>query len=136
MFEVPLEEVLKKCVCALQGQQFSDMKKEKKLKILTHQLELLGQKQFSMSGYCLAVETFPHCSYEQLREYMYLVLPSKTKVQGIVASVDRDKKRVGELVLSSLVSFFIVLFFFLFILTENICMMCFLCKLSVIHREV
>ena len=89
MFEVPLEEVLKKVVCVLQGQQFSDMKKEKKLKFVTHQLELLGQKQFSMSDYCFAVETFPRCSYEQLREY--LVLPSKTKVRGIVASVDRDK---------------------------------------------
>ena len=28
MFEVPLEEVLKKVVCVLQGEQFSDMKKE------------------------------------------------------------------------------------------------------------
>ncbi|XP_070196711.1 uncharacterized protein [Littorina saxatilis] len=42
-----------------------------------------------MNDFCFAIESFPQCSYEQLREY--LVLPSKRKLQSIVASVDQDE---------------------------------------------
>ena len=58
--------------------------KSKKLKFLTRQLHLLCHKTFSMSDYCFAIESFPHCKYEQLRDV--LVLPSKRKVQSIVSA--------------------------------------------------
>ena len=43
-------------------------------------------KCFSVADYCFAVELFPNCSYEQLRDF--LVLPSKRKMQSIVSSVN------------------------------------------------
>ena len=41
-----------------------------------------------MSDYCFAIESFPRCSYEQLRDI--LVLPSKRKIQSIVSSLDME----------------------------------------------
>lgn len=60
----------------------------RKLSFLTHQLELLINKQYSVSDYCFAIESFPHCNYEILREY--LVLPSRRKLQSVISSVDTD----------------------------------------------
>ena len=65
-----------------------DTDKEKKLVFLTRQLELLSQKQFFMNDYCFVLESYPKCSYEQLRDF--LVLPSKRKLQYITSSVDKD----------------------------------------------
>lgn len=89
-YTVPLEHVLKNVVLCLQARASdsgTDSKREKKLTFLTRQLELLTHKQFTMSDYCFAIEAYPKCSYEQLREF--LVLPSKRKLQCIVASVDK-----------------------------------------------
>ena len=72
----------------LKDQEFDDNKKTKKLHFLTHQLQHLSSKNFSMKDYCFAVETFPKCNYELLREY--LVLPSKRKLQAIISSVNID----------------------------------------------
>ena len=41
-----------------------------------------------MADYCFAVESYPRCDYEQLRDV--LVLPSKRKLQAIVNSTDID----------------------------------------------
>ena len=41
-----------------------------------------------MSDNCLVIESFPNCSYDQLRDY--LILPSKRKLQPVVSSVDED----------------------------------------------
>lgn len=89
-FVPPLDQVLNKVVSVLQDctSQECDVKKEKKLTFAIRQLELLAQKQFSMRDFCFAMEMFPQCSYEQLREF--LVLPSKRKLQSIVSSVDRE----------------------------------------------
>ena len=46
-----------------------------------------------MSDYCFAIESFPHCNYELLREY--LVLPSKRKLQSVVSAVDIDSVLKG-----------------------------------------
>ena len=90
-FDPPLEQVLNKLVGVLQecSNNCSDNKKERKLTFLSRQLELLCQKNFSMQDYCFAVESFPKCSYEQLRDY--LVLPSKRKLQCIVANVNKEE---------------------------------------------
>ena len=61
-------------------------KNAEKIQFLTWQMELLADKKFISSHYCFAVESFPRCSYEQLREV--LVLPSKRKIQSIVSSVN------------------------------------------------
>ncbi|KAF2345916.1 Zinc finger C2CH-type [Trinorchestia longiramus] len=66
-----------------------DNKKEKKLGFLTRQLELLSQKQFSVNDYCFALQSYPKCNYEQLRDF--LVLPCKRKLQYITSSIDKDQ---------------------------------------------
>lgn len=70
-----------------------DNKNAQKLSFLTHQLQLLIEKQYSVNDYCFAIESFPHCNYELLREY--LVLPSKRKLQSVVSSVDTDSVLKG-----------------------------------------
>ncbi|KAF2348759.1 hypothetical protein FHG87_020485 [Trinorchestia longiramus] len=68
---------------------YVDTEKEKKLVFLTRLLELLSQKQFSMNDYCFAVQSYPKCNYEQLRDF--LVLPCKRKLQYITLSIDKDQ---------------------------------------------
>ncbi|KAF2365913.1 Ribosomal protein L1/ribosomal biogenesis protein [Trinorchestia longiramus] len=68
---------------------YVDTEKEKKLIFLTRRLELLSQKQFSMNDYCFALQSYPKCNYEQLREF--LVLPCKRKLQYITLSIDKDQ---------------------------------------------
>ena len=86
VYELPLSEVLRKVVTVLQAQEVQDSKKAKKLDFLTNHLKLLADKQYTTADYCFAVESFPHCDYDILREY--LVLPSKRKVQGVISSVN------------------------------------------------
>lgn len=59
------------------------------MEFLTRQLQLIAQKDFCMKEYCFALECYPQCSYEQLRDF--LVLPSKRKLQTIVSSVDKNE---------------------------------------------
>ncbi|KAF2352767.1 hypothetical protein FHG87_016477 [Trinorchestia longiramus] len=66
-----------------------DTEKEKQLIFLTCQLELLLQKQFSMNDYCFALQSYPKCNYEQLRDF--LVLPCKRKLQCITSFIDKDQ---------------------------------------------
>ncbi|KAL8588631.1 hypothetical protein ACOMHN_050211 [Nucella lapillus] len=75
VYELPLSEVLGKVVTVLQAQEVQDSKKAKKLDFLTNHLKLLADKQYATADYCFAVESFPHCDYDILREY--LVLPRK-----------------------------------------------------------
>ena len=70
-----------------------DNQNGQKLSFLTHQLELLFKKEYSVNDYCFSIESYPHCSYELLRDY--LVLPSKRKLQSVVSSVDVDKVLKG-----------------------------------------
>ncbi|KAF2361325.1 hypothetical protein FHG87_007924 [Trinorchestia longiramus] len=60
-----------------------------KVGILTRQLELLLQKQFSMNNYCFALQSYLKCNYTQLRNF--LVLPCKRKLQYITSSIDKDQ---------------------------------------------
>ena len=49
-----------------------DKNKMKKLKILSRQLQLTSDKSFSVADHCLAMESYPQCSYSQLREVITL----------------------------------------------------------------
>ena len=71
-YDIPLDDVLITVVTLLQSQ---DRKNAKKFDFLTNQLKLLADKHYSVKDYCFAVECFPHCKYELLREH--LVLPSE-----------------------------------------------------------
>ena len=42
-----------------------------------------------MNDYCFALQSYPKCSYEQLRDF--LVQPSKLKLQYIASFVDKDQ---------------------------------------------
>ncbi|KAF2357661.1 hypothetical protein FHG87_011583 [Trinorchestia longiramus] len=63
--------------------------RRKNLAFLTRQLELLLQNQFSMNDYCFALQSYPKCNYEQLRDF--LMLPCKRKLQYITSSTDKDQ---------------------------------------------
>ena len=66
----------------------ANSEKQKKMNFLTHQLHLVCKKHFTLQDYCFALETYPSCKYEHMREY--LVLPSKRKLQSVMSSVDID----------------------------------------------
>ncbi|KAF2347768.1 hypothetical protein FHG87_021477 [Trinorchestia longiramus] len=74
MYDIPFDKTIQNVV-TLQVHTSADVdtEKEKKLVFLTRQLELLSQKQFSMNDYCFALQSYPKCNYEQLRDF--LVLP-------------------------------------------------------------
>ncbi|KAF2367345.1 hypothetical protein FHG87_001891 [Trinorchestia longiramus] len=90
MYDIPLDKTIQNVV-TLQAytSAYVDTEKEKKLVFLTRQLELLSQKQFSMNDYCFALQSYPKCNYEQLRDFW--VLPCKCKLQYITSSIDKGQ---------------------------------------------
>ncbi|KAF2343924.1 hypothetical protein FHG87_025320, partial [Trinorchestia longiramus] len=76
MYDIQFDKTIRNVV-TLQAHTsaYVDIEKEKKLVFLTRQLELLSQKQFYMNDYCFALQSYPKCNYEQLRDF--LVLPCK-----------------------------------------------------------
>ncbi|KAF2362036.1 hypothetical protein FHG87_007209 [Trinorchestia longiramus] len=81
-YDIPFDKTIQNVV-TLQAHTsaYVDTEKEKKLVFLTRQLELLSQKQFSMNDYCFALQSYPKCNYEELRDFF--VLPCKRKLQYI-----------------------------------------------------
>ena len=49
-----------------------DKNKMKKLKFLSRQLQLTCDKSFSVADHCFAMESYPQCSYSQLRKVITL----------------------------------------------------------------
>lgn len=96
---LPVNKVVKKVTSALQqiheetAEPSLDADQAKKLKFITRQLELMNEKNFSVSDYCFAVECYPHCSYSQLRDV--LTLPSKRKMQSVISSTSADIEQVS-----------------------------------------
>ncbi|KAF2356546.1 Major facilitator superfamily [Trinorchestia longiramus] len=90
-YDIPFEKTIQNVVTLLQAHTSAcvDTEKEKKMVFLTRQLELLLQKQFSMNDHCYALQSYPKCNYEQLRDF--LVLPCKRKLQYITSSIDKDQ---------------------------------------------
>ncbi|KAF2351916.1 hypothetical protein FHG87_017326 [Trinorchestia longiramus] len=90
-YDIPFDKTTQNVVTLLQAHTPTcvDTDKEKKLVFLTRQLELLSQMQFSMNDYCFALQSYPKCNYEQLRDF--LVLPCKYKLQYITSSIDKDR---------------------------------------------
>ncbi|KAF2348297.1 hypothetical protein FHG87_020947 [Trinorchestia longiramus] len=90
-YDIPFDKTIQNVVTLLQAYILAcvDTEKEKKLVFLTRQLELLSQKQFSKNDYCFALQSYPKCNYEQLRDF--LVLPCKRKLQYITSSIDKDQ---------------------------------------------
>ncbi|KAF2345497.1 hypothetical protein FHG87_023747 [Trinorchestia longiramus] len=98
MYDIPFDKTIQNVV-TLQAHTsaYVDTEKEKMLVFFTRQLELLSQKQFSMNDYCCALQSYPKCNYEQLRDF--LVLPCKRKLQYITSSIDKHqvlKERFGK----------------------------------------
>ena len=73
-YNIPFGNKIQHVVTLLQAHTSAcvDTENEKKLVFLTRQLELLSQKQFSVNDYCFALESYPKCSYEQLRNFLVL----------------------------------------------------------------
>ena len=91
-FDISFESSISQAVNILEKSQSLnslDSTKCKKLNFITRQLQLLLKKDFLTADYCLALELFPRCTYEHLRDY--LVLPSKRKLHSISSSTDVDK---------------------------------------------
>ncbi|KAF2365362.1 hypothetical protein FHG87_003888 [Trinorchestia longiramus] len=89
-YDIPFDKTIQNVVNLLQAHTSAcvDTEKVKKLVFLTSRLELLLQKQFSMND-CFALQSYPKCNYEQLRDF--LVLPCKRKLQYITSSIDKDQ---------------------------------------------
>ncbi|KAF2368071.1 hypothetical protein FHG87_001171 [Trinorchestia longiramus] len=89
-YDIPFDKTIQNVVTLLQAHTSACVDtEEKKLVFLTRQLELLLKKQFSMNDYCFALQSYPKCNYEQLRDF--LVLPCKRKLQYITSSIDKDQ---------------------------------------------
>ncbi|KAF2350409.1 hypothetical protein FHG87_018835 [Trinorchestia longiramus] len=90
-YDIPFDKTIQNVVALLQSHTSAcvDTEKEKKLVFLTRLLELLSQKQFSMYDYSFALQSYPECHYEKLRDF--LVLPCKRKLQYITSSIDKDQ---------------------------------------------
>ncbi|KAF2358100.1 hypothetical protein FHG87_011142 [Trinorchestia longiramus] len=90
-YDIPFDKTIQNVITLLQAHTSAcvDTEKVKKLVFLTRQLELLLQKQFSMNDYCYALQSYPKCNYEQLRDF--LVLPCKRKLHYITSSIDKDQ---------------------------------------------
>ncbi|KAF2346856.1 hypothetical protein FHG87_022388 [Trinorchestia longiramus] len=90
-YDIPFDKTIQNVVTLRQAHTSAcvDTEKVKKLVFLTHQLELLLQKQFSMNDYCFPLQSYPKCKYEQLRDF--LVLSCKRKLQYITSSIDKDQ---------------------------------------------
>ncbi|KAF2363614.1 hypothetical protein FHG87_005633 [Trinorchestia longiramus] len=90
MCDIPFDKTIQNVVTPqAHTSAYVDTEKEKKLVFWTCQLELLLQKQFSMNDYCSALQSYPKCNYEQLRDL--LVLPCKRKLQYITSSIEKDQ---------------------------------------------
>ena len=91
-YDPPVTDVVSKMVATLkqiQDHESLDDIKGKKLKFLSRQLELLCSKKYTVSDYCFAIESFPRCNYDQLRDV--LILPCKRKLQSFISSTDVDQ---------------------------------------------
>ncbi|KAF2353700.1 hypothetical protein FHG87_015544 [Trinorchestia longiramus] len=90
MYDIPFDKTIQNVV-TLQAHTsaYVDIENEKKLVFLTRLLELLLQNQFSMNDYCFALQSYPKCNYEEIRDF--LVLPCKLKLQYITSSIDKDQ---------------------------------------------
>ena len=68
---IPVDDAVRKVASSLQHfveQSEMDKNKMKKLKFLSRQLQLTSDKSFSVADYRFAIESYPQCSYSQLRE--------------------------------------------------------------------
>ncbi|KAF2361581.1 hypothetical protein FHG87_007663 [Trinorchestia longiramus] len=90
-YDITFDKTIQNIVTPLQAHTSACVDTEKKIKLifLTRQLEILSQKQFSVNDYCYALQLYPKCNYEQLRDF--LVLPCKRKLQYITSSIDKDQ---------------------------------------------
>ncbi|KAF2344891.1 Zinc finger C2CH-type [Trinorchestia longiramus] len=90
-YDILFDKTIQNVVTLLQAHTSAcvETEKEKKLVFLTRQVELLLQKQFSMNDYCFALQSYPKCNYEYLRDF--LVLLCKRKLQNITSSIDKNQ---------------------------------------------
>ncbi|KAF2364604.1 hypothetical protein FHG87_004643 [Trinorchestia longiramus] len=90
-YDIPFDKTIQNVVTHLQAHTSAcvDTEKEKKWVFFTRQSELLLQTEFPMIDYCFALQSYPKCNYEYLRDFF--VLPCKRKLQYITSSSDKDQ---------------------------------------------
>ena len=72
---ITVDDAVRKVASSLQHiveQSEIDKNKMKKLKFLSRQFQLTSDKSFSVTYHCFAMESYPQCSYSQLREVITL----------------------------------------------------------------
>ena len=92
-YKAPAIEVVKQTLkrldsIDLEENETIDAPKRKKLCFLKRQFQLICDKSFTVHDFCFAVEAYPRCPYEQLREV--LVLPSKRKIQSVFSATGKN----------------------------------------------
>ncbi|KAF2346695.1 hypothetical protein FHG87_022551 [Trinorchestia longiramus] len=89
-YDIAFNKTIQNVVTLLQvhTSAYVDTEKKMKLVFLKSQSELLWKKQFFMND-CFALQLYPNCFYEQVRDF--LVLPCNRKLQYITSSVDKDQ---------------------------------------------
>ncbi|KAF2344998.1 hypothetical protein FHG87_024246 [Trinorchestia longiramus] len=89
MYDIPFDKTIQNVV-TLQPHTsaYVDTEKEKKLVFLTSVGTFITEAVFH-EDYCFALQSYPNCNYEQLRDF--LVLPCKRKLQCITSFIDKDQ---------------------------------------------
>ncbi|KAF2344122.1 hypothetical protein FHG87_025122 [Trinorchestia longiramus] len=89
MYDIPFDITIQNVV-TLQAHTsaYLDTEKDKKSVFLTSVGTFISEA-VSINDYCFALQSYPKCNYEQLRDF--LVLPCKHKLQYITSSIDKDQ---------------------------------------------
>ena len=85
-YDLSPDDTLSTIAVKLNSLQFNE-EKGKKVAFISRQMELLSGVKYSMKDYCFAVENYPTCQYDHLRQF--LVLPCKRTIRSIISSTDK-----------------------------------------------
>ncbi|KAF2352813.1 hypothetical protein FHG87_016430 [Trinorchestia longiramus] len=87
MYDIPFDKTIQNVV-TLQAHTSAYVDTEKKKLVFLTSVGTFTAKAV-FHEYCFAVQSYPKCNYEQLRDF--LVLPCKRKLQYITSSIDKDQ---------------------------------------------
>ena len=87
-YEFPVNQTLSTVAKKLSYLCEVDEEKNKKIRFICRQIELLSGKKYIMKDYCFAIEHYPSCKYDQMRQF--LKFPCKRTVQSIISTTDKS----------------------------------------------